>query len=113
MVSTVARSRSNQNIVITTTNEFTAQDLIQTKEFWGNFIPHQSYDIGATWHKVIVHGIPTSCFNSGSGMAELRSEIETFNQNLRGKVIGEPRWITLEARRQGKLHGSIIVSFST
>jgi hypothetical protein len=55
----------------------------------------------------MVHGIAISDFNTVTGMAELRKDIEIFNPKLRLATL--PRWITPRKNRIKKMHVIIII----
>jgi hypothetical protein len=57
----------------------------------------------------MVHGVAISDFDTATGMAELRKDIEMFNPKLRLATL--PRWITFKENRIGKMHGSVVLSF--
>jgi hypothetical protein len=57
----------------------------------------------------MVHGIAISDFDTATGMAELRKDIEMFNPKLRLATL--PRWVTPRENRIGKMHRSVILSF--
>ena len=57
----------------------------------------------------MVHGVAISDFDTATGMAELRKDIEMFNPKLRLATLS--RWVTPRKNRIGKMHRSVILSF--
>jgi hypothetical protein len=57
----------------------------------------------------MIYGVAISDFNTATGMAELRKDIEMFNPKLRLATL--PRWIIFRKNRIEKMHGSVVLSF--
>jgi hypothetical protein len=57
----------------------------------------------------MVHGVAISDFDTATGIAELRKDIEMFNLKLRLATLS--RWVTPRENRIGKMHGSVVLSF--
>jgi hypothetical protein len=57
----------------------------------------------------MVHGVAISDFDTVTGMAELRKDIEMFNPKFRLAILF--RWVTLRENRIGKMYGSVVLSF--
>jgi hypothetical protein len=57
----------------------------------------------------MVYRVAISDFDTVTGMAELRKDIEIFNPKLRLATLS--RWVTLRENRIGKMHGSVVLSF--
>jgi hypothetical protein len=57
----------------------------------------------------MVHGVAISDFDTVTGMAELRKDIEMFNPKLRLATLS--RWVTFRENRIGKMYGSVVLSF--
>jgi hypothetical protein len=57
----------------------------------------------------MVHRVTISDFDTATGMAELRKDIEMFNPKLRLATL--PRWVTLRENRIRKMHRSVVLSF--
>jgi hypothetical protein len=57
----------------------------------------------------MVHGVAISDFNTATGMAKLRKDIEMFNPKLR--LITLSRWVTPRENRIRKMHRSVMLSF--
>jgi hypothetical protein len=57
----------------------------------------------------MVHGVAISDFDTATGMAELRKDIEMFNPKLRLATLS--RWVILRENRIRKMHGSVVLSF--
>jgi hypothetical protein len=57
----------------------------------------------------MVHRVAISDFDTATGIAELRKDIEMFNPKLRLATLS--RWVILRENRIGKMHGSVVLSF--
>jgi hypothetical protein len=57
----------------------------------------------------MVHRVAISDFDTVTGMAELRKDIEMFNPKFRLATL--PRWITFRENRIEKMHRSVVLSF--
>ena len=57
----------------------------------------------------MVHSIAISDFNTVTGIAKLRKDIEMFNPKLRLVILS--RWVILRENRIRKMHGSVVLSF--
>jgi hypothetical protein len=110
VVATVAKSLG-QNVVITTTREFSADFLLEKKSIWEHILPFESAQKDEPWHKVVLHSIPTADFNTPDGMNMIIDEIKTFNNNL--SPIGIPYWLTSAEKRLNQRAGSVVVAFAT
>jgi hypothetical protein len=110
VVATIAKSLG-QNIVVTTTDAFSAEYLLEKRAIWEHVYPFTSAQKDEPWHKVIVHGIPTLDFNTPTGMDLITDEIKTFNKGF--TPIGTPYWITPKDRRAVQQAGSVAVAFAT
>jgi hypothetical protein len=110
VVTSVTKSLS-QNIVVTTTSPFTADFLLEKQAIWQHIVPFKSAQKDEPWHKVAIHGIPTTDFNSPEGMGLVLEEIKTFNKGL--NPIGTPYWLTPASKRLTQRAGSVAVAFAT
>jgi len=112
VISTVSLSQKG-NITVTTTPDFNAEFLIEKEAIIKGVLPLiDGLQKAEPWHKVIIHGIPISDFNTEGGMELIASEIKTFNKGF--TPIGRPYWATpREKRESGQLKGSVIVAFPT
>jgi hypothetical protein len=110
VVATVSKSLG-QNMVITTTREFSADFLLEKRDIWEHILPFQSAQKDEPWHKVVLHGIPTADFNTLDGMDMVVDEIKTFNKGL--SPIGTPYWLTTSEKRLNQRAGSVVVAFAT
>jgi hypothetical protein len=52
-----------------------------------------------------------SLFNIKEGMQLVKDEVETFNKDIKLAML--PHWLTSEEARQGKQHGSIVLTVKT
>jgi hypothetical protein len=57
----------------------------------------------------MVHKVAISDFDTATGMAKLRKDIEMFNPKLRLATLS--RWVILRKNRIEKMHGSVMLSF--
>jgi hypothetical protein len=57
----------------------------------------------------MIHRVAISDFNTATGMAELRKDIEMFNPKLRLATLS--RWVILRENRIRKMHKSVMLSF--
>jgi hypothetical protein len=57
----------------------------------------------------MIHRVTISDFDTVTGMAELRKDIEMFNPKLRLAIL--PRWVIPRENRIKKMHGSVVLSF--
>jgi hypothetical protein len=112
VVATVSKTLA-KNIVVTTTDSFSASYLLEKEALWAHLIPHQAILKDTSWFKVAVHGIPFSDFDTPTGMALVKEEISTFNVGL--KPIGTPYWLTPLSRRQDPTQraGTVALAFAT
>lgn len=101
----------NENIVITTSESFTAQFLLEKKSIWNHLIQFSRIQRDQTWYKVILHTIPIIDFSGPEGMDLIKAEIKTFNRDL--NPIGNPYWLTTAEKRATKRAGSVVVAFAT
>lgn len=111
VILTVNRSLMRKNIVLTTTDSFTAEYLLEKKGIWEHLIPHESCQINEPWHKVVIHGVPIGDFDNEDFGKMIKDEIRTFNHGL--QIIGNPYWLTSAERRPQQFSGSIVVAFAT
>ena len=110
LVSTVAISQSKTSIVFTT-SEGTAEDLLKHQHVWNSLFEFTDIRKDEKWYKLIVHGIPTAIFDSETGMKLVKDEVETFNKDIKLAML--PHWLTSKEARQGKQHGSIVLTVKT
>lgn len=110
VVRAVAKT-SNKNIVITTTEEYNADFLIEKKEIWQGLVPFVAMQKDQTWFKVVAHGVPLADFDHDQGMEMMIDEVTTFNKGL--KPIGTPYWISTIENRKVNRAGSVAIAFAT
>jgi hypothetical protein len=111
VVATVSKTLSQKNIVITTTSTFSADFLLENRSIWEHVIAFQSAQKDEPWHKVVLHGVPITDFNTPTGMDLVVEEITTFNKDL--VPIGTPYWLTPLENRLVQRAGSVVVAFAT
>jgi hypothetical protein len=113
VVALVTKARFSNNVVLTTTDSFSADYLIEKQSIWIHLCPNTTIQRDTPWYKVIIHGIPIREFDTPNGMNLIKEEIRTFNKGL--IPISTPFWITSQERRQDPYQrvGSVAVAFST
>jgi hypothetical protein len=94
------------NKIITTTPAFTAKYLLENEVIWKDITDFKTAQPITPWFKVVIHKLPTN-----HSLEVLKEEIEIFNKGL--KVVGNPFWLTPEARRESQNFGSACVAFAT
>ena len=75
----IIKSQLHQNIVLTITNNYNADFLIQHENIWSKSFTYSKMLKDFTWYKIVAHQIPTEIFNFAKGLDLLKQEIETFN----------------------------------
>jgi hypothetical protein len=111
VVKSIAKTLA-ENIVVSTTETFSAQFLLDHKLVWEHIIPHKEAKRDQTYYKVAIHGIPLIDFGQANGLDLIKEEITTFNKGLDPVST---YWLTKQAKRQDPLtrFGSIVVAFTT
>ena len=111
VVATVTKSVS-QNVVITTTADYSADYLIEKRDIWEKHITFSGQlQKDEPWFKVVLNGVPTADFDKASGMELVAREVKIFNPGL--TPIGTPYWLTSADNRQQQIAGSVCVAFAT
>lgn len=110
MLNVVAKTKNN-NISVTTTEDYSAEFFLEEKEVWERIIPHTSAQKDAPWYKVVALGIPLAAFPNENGMEMIKNEVSTFNKGL--NPIGRPHWISTIENLQEKKAGSVAIAFAT
>lgn len=64
-----------------------------------------------SWYKAVIHGVSTKEFNKPTGLYEVRTEIEHFNQGF--KLQTDPIWLTGRERRDTANGATVLVAFET
>ncbi|SLM41109.1 hypothetical protein LPUS_12025 [Lasallia pustulata] len=111
LVLTVAVSRTDASIVVTTAEENTAEDLLKYKAIWEPELDLAQIKKNNKWHKILLHGLPTAVFNTKDGLEMLQEEVELFNKGI--KLVTKPVWLSIAGNRQNKMHASPIISVAT
>jgi hypothetical protein len=106
----VAKSRTD-NIVLTTTEDFSADFLIDKIDIWRHLITFSHFQKDEPWFKVVLHGVSTADFDVPNWVELLEDEFKTFNKEF--KPIGVPYWLSSPTQRSEKLAGSLVVAFRT
>jgi hypothetical protein len=96
VIASIARTREKQNILLTTTEEYNADFLVQHKEIWSSCFSFKREQKLEPWAQVVAHGVPIPPFLGEGGSRLLKEEIETFNPI---RIQGLPRWISSRAKR--------------
>ena len=97
IVNTVEKSKTGQNIVLTTSPDNNAEELLKNKSSWEHIFESQRIRKDESWFKVIAHGVNISLFDNN--MQYLQTEIEKYNSNM--QLCDLPRWL---ARDRQKSH---------
>ena len=106
VVNTVEKSKTGQNIVLTTSPENTAEDLLNNKSIWEHLFDPRTVRKDESWFKVIAHGINIATFDEN--MQYLQDEIQKFNSNM--QLCDIPRWLARD--RQYKIKSSVVLTFN-
>ncbi|KAI1007265.1 hypothetical protein K3495_g951 [Podosphaera aphanis] len=110
VVAVVSQTRK-EKIALVTTGPYSADYLLEKLDIWKNIAPHQLAMKDESWYKVIIHGIPTTEFETIENLSTISEDKSTFNLGL--KFIGQPYWITPEEKRRKQVVGSIVAAFET
>lgn len=110
VLATITESFQNKNLILTTTEGFSAEFLSQNRPIWEPFFEFDRIQLNQTWFNIVAHGVPISPFREAGSMAFLKEEIEGFNPI---QIEGLPRWITSESKRENSLVGSIVFAVSS
>jgi hypothetical protein len=113
VVSSITSTSNKKNLVVTSTNPFTSNFLIEKRAIWEHLITFKSMIKDKPWYKVVLYGIPTLDFNTPHGIELVLDELKTFNSNLNLKPISTPYWLSTAENRAIKRGGSVVVSFAT
>lgn len=68
-----------ENIASTATGPYSADYLLEKVDIWKNIAPHELAIMDEVWYKVIIHGIPTTEFQTIDDLSTIPEEIATFN----------------------------------
>lgn len=109
IIAAITKSIKNQNVVLTTTDKYSADFLLQHEKIWQNCFEYASLLKDKTWFKVVAHGIPTEIFNFSKGLDLLKQEIITYN----GIQPIAVNWLSSIQNRGSKKHASIVLAFDT
>jgi hypothetical protein len=114
VVNTLSLSLS-KNLIITTTENFSARFMLDHINVWRELITFREAKEDILYHQVIVHGIPIADYNTENGMEDLTEEIYTYNSHLKLELIEPPRWLTAKTKRDdpAAYHGSVIITLKT
>jgi hypothetical protein len=110
VVNTITKSLG-QNLVVSTTSQFSADFLLEKQAIWEHLVAFKSAQKDEAWYKVVLHGIPTADFNTPRGMELVVDEITTFNKGL--LPIGTPYWLSSPEKRVNQRAGSVVIAFAT
>jgi hypothetical protein len=109
VVAMITRSAKN-NVVLTTTKEYSANYLLEKTTMWKHVfdgIGVESAEKPSTWIKLVVHGVSTLHFTD---LSLLKEECKTFNPI---EVIGNPVWLTKPEKRALQRAGSVVITVSS
>lgn len=105
VVKEVSTSRRN-NIILTTTADYSGEFLLQHKHIWHQLFELKNAQLLESWAKMIVHNVPTN-FEGAGTLEILHSGIPTYNKGV--KIVGNPYWLTRDW--QSKKNSSIVIAF--
>src|SRR5699024_7726344 len=111
VIAMITKSQRNQNVVLTTTEHFSADFLQKNQSIWQKHFKFSSTYEDKMWHKVIVHGVPTDIFNFDEGLKLFEDELKTFN-SISSSSILSINWLSTEANRNAKMHASVVISLN-
>ena len=97
------------NIVVTTNNPYTAEQLLTRVSEWKDLFREyevESTEIPTSWVKLVAHGVPV--LQDVDAVSIFQQEAETFNSV---KVKGSPRW--LRQPTEEKRAGSVVFAVQT
>ena len=109
VLAAITRSQLQQNIVLTTTDNYNADFIIQHEKIWQKFFKYTNTRKDFAWFKVVAHGIPTEIFNFSKGLDLLKQEIKIFN-NIHPIAVN---WLSNSQNRQEKMHASAVIAFDS
>ena len=106
VINTVEKSKTGQNIVLTTSSKNTAAELLENKSIWEHMFDAQRIRKDESWFKVIAHGVNIATFDQN--MQFLQNEIQKFNLNM--ELCDLPRWLARD--RENKVNSSVVLTFN-
>ena len=86
-----------QNIMVTTTSQFSADYLLEHQLIWEHLVPFKLAQKDEPWHKVVIYSILVADFNNPERIALVIDEIKTFNKGL--TLISTLYWLTSAEKR--------------
>jgi len=106
IVQLVSLSKSG-NMVLTTTEDFSAEDLLKEQVHYKQLVPHIEAKIDREQFQVVAHGIPIrgmdlyeiDSLNSPQGLAMIEDEIKIFNKGLELELVDHVHWLTSIEKR--------------
>src|ERR1700704_3628386 len=102
------------NLTLTTTGTFTEEELSKYQTTIEEQVKKFDQEVTSvskqeTWTKLIVHGVDLTQFpDTEVGMADLKLELETFNDGL--KLAANSRYLTRPDKRINKEHSSCVIA---
>ena len=106
VVNTVEKSKTGQKIVLTTSPDNTAEDLLNNKSIWEHLFDPRTVRKDESWFKVVAHGVNIATFDEN--MQYLQDEIQKFNSNM--QLCDVPRWLARD--RHNKIKSSVVLTFN-
>ncbi|TVY12556.1 hypothetical protein LARI1_G009473 [Lachnellula arida] len=103
------------NLVLTTSEDFKAQDLLNNEPVLRELIGYQTAKVDSSWHNVVVHGIPLQDVRGEEGLRMIEEDIKTFNKSLNLELAGGVHWLSSKEKRLNPetFKGSIVVHLKT
>src|SRR6266480_5483611 len=109
VLAAITKSQIQQNVVLTTTDNYNADFLIQHEKIWSKFFKYATTRKDLAWHKIVAHDIFTDIFNCSKELDLLRQEIEIYNE-IQSIAIN---WLSTSQNRQEKMHASAVIAFDS
>lgn len=107
------KATAGPNLVITTTDQFSADYLLEHRAIWEGITPFLRAQKDEAWYKVILHGIPIKDFTEEYSLDLIKEEIQEYNRSLNLRAIGTPYWLTSIEKRATQRGGAVVVAFAT
>ena len=101
----ITYSREKGNLILQTTEHFSAKFLQQNEDVWRPFFSFSRAQTIENWPQIVAHGVPIEPFSGPTGQLLMKEEIQDSNQV---EVKGLPRWLSPRSKRE--LPGSVLAS---
>jgi hypothetical protein len=122
IVQLVSMSKA-ENLVLTTMEDFTADDLLKDEAKLRNLIEYHEAKIDTIWSQVVIHGVrirgitlfEMADLNSPQGLQAIEEDIKVFNKHLNLELVDHIRWLTPKEKRDdpGTVKVSVVMALKT